>query len=209
MRAVTIGAPLLAVITALLVARCVAAGPAQSVASHHHHPQEGTSAVSTPVSAVSTPITTPSGSFNATDVAWLQLMIPMTEQAVRLLDLAPDKTADPRITRLAESLSADHRAELRRLHGLLDRSGVPYVNVHEGHNIPGMVTTDELKVITEAEGAAFDRLFADHTRDYLKQSVLVAQGEQGSGADADTKAFAAAMAKTHTGELARLAGLGD
>jgi hypothetical protein len=39
--------------------------------------------------------------------------------------------------------------------------------------------------------------------------VLVAQGEQGSGADADTKAFAACMAKTHTGELARLAGLGD
>ncbi|GAA1267902.1 hypothetical protein Psi02_09780 [Planotetraspora silvatica] len=202
MRAVTIGAPLLAVITALLVARCVAAGPAQSVASHHHHPSGGTSAVSTPA-------TTPSGSFNATDVAWLQLMIPMTEQAIRLLDLAPDKTADPRITRLAESLSADHHAELRRLHGLLDRSGVPYVNVHEGHNIPGMVTTDELKVITEAEGPAFDRLFADHTRDYLKQSVLVAQGEQGSGADTDTKAFAAAMAKAHTGELTRLAGLGD
>jgi uncharacterized protein (DUF305 family) len=202
MRAVTIGAPLLAVITVLLVARCVAAGPTQSVASHHHHPQEGTSAVSTPAA-------TPSGSFNATDVAWLQLMIPMTEQAVRLLDLAPDKTADPRITRLSKSLSADHRAELRRLHGLLDRSGVPYVNVHEGHNIPGMVTTDELKVITEAKGAAFDRLFAELTRDYLKQSVLVAQGEQGSGADTDTKAFAAAMAKAHTGELTRLAGLGD
>jgi uncharacterized protein (DUF305 family) len=202
MRAVTIGAPLLAVITALLVARCVAAGPAQSAVSHHHHSREATSQVSTPSA-------TPSGSFNATDVAWLQLMISTTEQAVRLLESAPDKTADPRITRLSKSLSADHRAELQRLHDLLDRSGVPYVNVHEGHNIPGMVTTDELTAIAEAKGAAFDRLFAEHTRDYLKQSVLMAQGEQASGADADTKSFAAAMAKAHADELTRLAGLGE
>ncbi|GAA4599168.1 hypothetical protein GCM10023194_78530 [Planotetraspora phitsanulokensis] len=202
MRAVTVGAPLLAMITVLLVARCVAAGPTSSAASHDHHPQEATSAVSAAAA-------TPSGSFNATDVAWLQLMIPMTEQAVRLLDLAPDKTADPRITRLSRSLSADHRAELQRLRDLLDRSGVPYVNVHEGHNIPGMVTADELKVITESKGDAFDRLFAEHTRDYLKQSVLVAQGEQGAGADGDTKAFAAAMAKAHAGELTRLTALGE
>src|SRR5262245_30007323 len=107
MRAVTVGAPLLAVVTVFLVARCVAAGPTSSAASHHHHPGEEATAVSAPAA---TPSGTFNASFNATDVAWLQLMIPMTEQAVRLLDLAPDKAADPRITRLSRSLSADYRA---------------------------------------------------------------------------------------------------
>ncbi|GII56244.1 hypothetical protein Pth03_46330 [Planotetraspora thailandica] len=208
MRAATIGVPILAVITAVLVTRCVAAGPPSHSAAHHLSAQ-AQAPIPGGVNGASAPAAAPSGSFNATDVAWLQLMIPMTEQAVLLLDMAPAKTSDPKIAVLSKSLGAGNRAELQRLHELLDRSGVPYVNEHEGHNLPGMVTTDELGLISAADGAAFDRLFAQHTREFLMQSVLVAKGEQGAGGDADTKAFAASMAEAHESELTQLEGIGE
>ncbi|GAA4585968.1 hypothetical protein GCM10023194_30450 [Planotetraspora phitsanulokensis] len=205
MRAGTIGAPILAVVTVLLVTRCLAAGPA----AHSSHLAAQAQAVQPIPGGAPAPAVASSDSFNATDVAWLQLMIPMTEQAVRLFDLALDKTSNPEIVSLSKTLGAAHRAELEHLHRLLDRSGIPYVNVHEGHNMPGMVTAADLEAINAADGAAFDRLFAQHARDFLRQSVLVAQGEQDQGADADTKAFAATMAEAHAGELTGLEGVGQ
>ncbi|MFC7647310.1 hypothetical protein ACFQX6_47410 [Streptosporangium lutulentum] len=63
----------------------------------------------------------------------------MTEQAQRLLELAPAKTSDPQLTRFAADLVADRRTTLQRLRDLLRRSGIPESNEHEGHDIPGMV----------------------------------------------------------------------
>ncbi|WP_248959811.1 DUF305 domain-containing protein [Sphaerisporangium perillae] len=205
MRAGTIGAPILAAVTALLVTRCVAAGSA----AHSSHLAVQAQAVQPIPGGAPAPAIAPPDSFNATDIAWLHLMIPMTEQAVRLFDLALNKTSNPEIVSLSKTFGAAHRAELRRLHSLVDRSGVPYVNIHEGHNMPGMVTAADLEAINAADGAAFDRLFAEHARDFLRQSVLVVQGEQDEGGDADTKAFAATMAEAHAGELTRLKGVGQ
>ncbi|GLW12570.1 hypothetical protein Misp01_76980 [Microtetraspora sp. NBRC 13810] len=196
MKAATVGAPVLAVLSLLLVARCVAAQPTHSAADHL--------AVAQP--AV-TPVVTASGAaatFNATDVAWLQLLIPMTEQALPVLDAARGRTTDPRLLGLAARMGVEHRAQLRTLRDLLRRSGTPGVNVHEGHNMPGMVTPAELADGERAEGAGFDRFFTEHIGEYLRQSVLVAEGEKGSGADRDTKAFAAAMGRARAGELAQL-----
>ncbi|MFC6577889.1 DUF305 domain-containing protein [Planomonospora parontospora] len=239
MRTSTVGAPVLAVVALLLVARCATADPPHPAAHSAGYPVAAGSgsaahpAVVDPGSAVD-PVPAPAsgpgsgsapapgsgsgsapapgsvsagtvpGAFNATDVAWLQLMIPMTEQTLDLLVSAPERAADPEVARLAAELDAGHRAQLRTLRGLLKRSGTPPVNVHEGHDMPGMVTPAELAAVNRAEGAAFDRLFTEHVGEYLRQSVQVARGEQGSGADRETRAFAAAMERARAGELTRL-----
>ncbi|GAT67851.1 DUF305 domain-containing protein [Planomonospora sp. ID91781] len=249
MRASAVGAPVLAVVALLLVARCATADPPHPAAHPAGYPVAAGSgsaahpAVADPGSAAD-PVPAPAsgpgsgsapapgsapalgsgsgsapapeavsagtvpGAFNATDVAWLQLMIPMTEQALDLLVSAPQRAADPEVARLAAELDAGHRAQLRTLRGLLKRSGTPPVNVHEGHDMPGMVTATELAEVNRVEGAAFDRLFTEHVGEYLRQSVQVARGEQGSGADRETRAFAAAVERTRAGELIRLTGLG-
>ncbi|MBG0814145.1 DUF305 domain-containing protein [Planomonospora sp. ID82291] len=194
MRPSTVGAPVLAAVALLLVARCTAADPPPHPAAAHPVPS------STAAGAVP-------DVFNATDVAWLQLMIPMTEQALDLLASAAERAADPEVARFAAETGAGHRIQLRTLRGLLKRSGTPPVNVHEGHDMPGMVTAAELAVLHRAQGAAFDGLFAGHIGEYLRQSVRVARGEQASGADRETRAFAGAVERTRAGELTRLAGL--
>ncbi|MEU3168031.1 DUF305 domain-containing protein [Streptosporangium sp. NPDC006930] len=197
MKASTIGATVLVVLTVLLVSRCVAAEPPTHSAANHPSSRSGPDALPTPTGSAP-------GSFNGTDIAWLQLMIPMTEQAVRLLELAPGKTSNPKITRFAEENVADHRTTLGRLRDLLRRSGVPESDEHEGHDIPGMVIPDDFAALRRADGAAFDRLFTRDAREYLTQSVLVAKGEQKSGSDRETRAFAATLEKDHGDRLTRL-----
>ncbi|GAA4197965.1 hypothetical protein GCM10022252_47640 [Streptosporangium oxazolinicum] len=197
MKVSTIGASVLVVLTVLLVSRCVAAEPQTHSAVNHPPSRSGPAALPTPTGSVS-------GSFNGTDIAWLQLMIPMTEQAARLLELAPGKTSNPRLKRFAEEYVADRRTTLQELRDLLRRSGVPESNEHEGHDIPGMVIPNDFAALKRADGEAFDRLFTKDAREYLTQSVLVAKGLQKSGADPETKAFAAALEKTYSGQLPRL-----
>ncbi|MEU8272538.1 DUF305 domain-containing protein, partial [Sphaerisporangium sp. NPDC049002] len=151
---------------------------------------------------------TAAGDFGPTDVAWVELMIPMDELALRMLALVQDRSSDPGMRKLAARISTVHRSELVKLRQLLLRSGVPETNPHQGHNMPGMVTPEELATIGRASGAAFDRLVTEHLREHLKQSVVVAQGEQRSGANQDTKALAATMEKTRSSQLGDLERLG-
>ncbi|GIH27463.1 DUF305 domain-containing protein [Acrocarpospora phusangensis] len=161
-----------------------------------------------PPTAVQSAVSAEPGSYNATDVAWLQLVIPMTEQALDLMDTTATKTSNPRVVQLAADIAADHRTQLTQLRDLLRRSGNGETDIHDGHDLPGIVTPDDLLLVTKTRGPAFDRLFAQHIGDYLRQSVLVAKGEQDSGADPATKSFAASLSAARKAQLARLTGNG-
>ncbi|WP_053175832.1 DUF305 domain-containing protein [Nonomuraea sp. SBT364] len=186
---------------ALLLAACPAcSSPAgeRAPAAHGSHAPSGTHAPSR---------THPGAGFNATDTAWVQLMIPMIERTLPLLDLAARRGTGG--TRgLAAALGRAHRAELDRLRKLRDDAGVSPVNVHEGHDMPGMVTASQLDDLRAAGGKAFDELFARRLREHLDQSLKVTRGERGSGSDPRALALAADLVRSRTGQLAQLARLG-
>lgn len=187
----------------LAVAGCGAPGEdrAPAVGGHHaSHPAP------TPVGSSTAPAVGPSstGGFNGTDTAWVQLMIPMIERTLPMLDLAERQAADPAVGRLAASLATAHRAELARLAELRRTAGVSDANVHEGHDMPGMVTAAQLDAMRAADGKTFDELFLRCLRDHLDQSVLVTRGERGSGADPRALALAADLERSRTTQLARL-----
>jgi uncharacterized protein (DUF305 family) len=131
-------------------------------------------------------------------------MIPMIERTLPMLDLAERQAADPAVGRLASSLAIAHRAELARLTELRQAARLSDVNVHEGHDMPGMVTAAELDAMRSADGKAFDGLFLRCLRDHLDQSMLVTRGERGSGADPRALALAADLERSRTTQLARL-----
>ncbi|MDQ0369558.1 DUF305 domain-containing protein [Catenuloplanes indicus] len=142
--------------------------------------------------------------FNGTDVAWIQLMIPMTEQLVPLLDIAAARAGEQPLRDLAARLRDTHRAEAGELRALLARTGLPDVNPHEGHNMPGMVTPDEVTALAQAQGAAFDEGFTTSLRDYLAQVAMVSGSESEVGADPQTTALAARIAADRAKDLAEL-----
>ncbi|MFD9128548.1 DUF305 domain-containing protein [Kitasatospora sp. NPDC059571] len=144
------------------------------------------------------------GAFGPTDVAWLQLLTPMTDQAVRLAALARTRAADPRLRTLAAAVATGHGAELSRLRALEQRAGVAGTDVHAGHDMPGMTTAAEYTAAEQASAGAFDRIVEDRMREYLDQSVRLAGSEGANGSDPAVKQLAADLARTRAAELGEL-----
>ncbi|MFD5693276.1 DUF305 domain-containing protein [Streptomyces rubiginosohelvolus] len=157
----------------------------------------------------SPPTGTPTATSTATDVGWVQLMTPMNQQAVKLLTLAAERAAEPRVRDFAVRLRTGQEAELVRLRALLTRMGLPATDVHAGHDMPGMVTVRDLEAARAAEGPAFDRIVLVQIRDHLRQSARVSRSEITSGGRADARELAAALVtarETSLAELERLPG---
>lgn len=177
--------------TAMLVAGC-AGGPSRTTGDAAPQP-------SAPIAASPT-----AGAFSPTDIAWLQLTAAMTQRLLPVLDLVPTHTTDPIWRRLAARVQASTRADLNRSRDLLTQAGAPTTNPHEGHDMPGMITADELAVLRSASGRTFQRLLAAHLRAHLAQAVTIAAAEQRAGVHPDTTALATAVIRTGDGDLARL-----
>jgi uncharacterized protein (DUF305 family) len=154
------------------------------------------------------PSTAEASGFSPTDTAWLQLMIPMNERVLPVLDLAARDGSIAAVRKLGEELAAAHREELTHLRDLRSRAGVPDVNVHEGHDMPGMPTAAQLDALRAARGERFDRLFVAYVRAHLDQSLKVTRGELTAGTDPRALSAAEALADTRTAQLRSLARVG-
>ncbi|MFJ9111484.1 DUF305 domain-containing protein [Streptomyces sp. NPDC102283] len=148
----------------------------------------------------------PSGTASAvpTDIGWVQLMTPMNQQAVKLLTLAAERAAEPRVRAFAVRLRTGHETELVRLRTLLARMELPLTDVHAGHDMPGMVTEQDLEAAHAAEGTAFDRFVLVRIRDHLRQSAQVSRSEIAAGGRAEARELARALVTAREAFLAEL-----
>ncbi|MEV1159893.1 DUF305 domain-containing protein [Micromonospora chokoriensis] len=145
---------------------------------------------------------------NGTDDAFIQLLIPMNEGALALIDHVDTRPpgADPSLRALLGDLRQAHQAELRDLRGILAAGNVPELNIHEGHQMPGMVTTaslDELRATPDAEVPS--RAVA-LLRAHLAQTVVLCRGEQTAGGSPELKALAGRIQQARATELSALDG---
>ncbi|MFI7658238.1 DUF305 domain-containing protein [Micromonospora parva] len=164
----------------------------------------GTPPVSAPPATVAPTPSGTAGSFNPTDIAWLQLAAAMAERLLPVLDLVPARTTDPAWRRLAARVAATQRADLDHARRLLAEAGAPTTNPHEGHDMPGMVTAEQVAALRSATGAQLHRLLAGHLRAHLTQSVRIAAAEQQNGVQPATVALAAAITRNATAHLTHL-----
>ncbi|MFD9699927.1 DUF305 domain-containing protein [Lentzea sp. NPDC059081] len=132
--------------------------------------------------------------FNSTDTAWVQLMIPMNEQLLPALDVAP-----PQLREFAAELRTSHTGELARLRELRDRAGLPDTNLHAGHQMPGLVSAADLLAIRSDPASLAKKL-----HEHLDQTAKLARSEQENGTDAATKSFAASIESSRRRQLDRL-----
>jgi uncharacterized protein (DUF305 family) len=124
-----------------------------------------------------------------------------------VLDLATKQAADPAVRKLAAQLSAGHRTELARLLALRTRSGAPTTNLHEGHDMPGMMTEPEIVALSKSHGAAFDRLFEQNLKEHLDQSIVLAKGIATAGKEPAVKQIAASIQTSRAAQLEQLSAL--
>ncbi|MEV0132388.1 DUF305 domain-containing protein [Dactylosporangium sp. NPDC050688] len=144
------------------------------------------------------------GDFGGTDIAWVQLMIPMDEQLLPVLDLVSQRSADPALTRLAAQLRSRYTSEIEQLKALRAKAGLDATNPYAGHRMPGLVDADTLAAIGAAAGAEFDRKAAACLREHLEQLASLARSELSNGTSAPVKDLARQVADSRSAGLAVL-----
>ncbi|WP_433552537.1 DUF305 domain-containing protein [Micromonospora zamorensis] len=152
------------------------------------------------------PAPTASVVLNSTDDAFIQLLIPMNEGALALIDHVDTRSAgaDPSLRALLGDLRAAHQAELRDLRGLLAAGNVAEQNIHEGHQMPGMVTDASLAELRAAPDTEVPSRAAALVRAHLAQTVVLCRGEQTAGGSPELKALAGRIQQARAAELSAL-----
>jgi uncharacterized protein (DUF305 family) len=147
----------------------------------------------------------PPGAFGATEQAFVQLEVATDDQAVKLLDLGAKRAASPRLRAFAATVAADRRTELAELRGLLDAASVPVLNIHQGHDMPGMTTEAELTGLSATSD--FDATFVELVEAHLAESERVAKSAVRAVTNAPTKDLATRMVSERASALEQLDGL--
>jgi uncharacterized protein (DUF305 family) len=167
----------------------------------------GSSAASAPPPPPASTVVATDPAFNPTDLAWIELMVPMDEQLLRVLAMAEKQAASPAVRMFAASVAVGHQAELTQLIALRTRAKAPTANQHEGHDMPGMMTEPEVVALSNTNGPPFDQLFEKNLKEHLEQSIIVARSIHTAGQEPAVKTLAAAIEHTRATQLTQLAAL--
>ncbi|GGO04175.1 DUF305 domain-containing protein [Micromonospora parathelypteridis] len=195
-------------VVATLVATALAVGLAQGWGRTDRAPEAPPAAGPPAAAPPAAPVTTASVLLNSTDDAFIQLLIPMNEGALALIDQFETRPADadPSLRALLADVRVAHQAELRDLRGLLAAGNVAELNIHEGHQMPGMVTDTSLAELRAAPDAEVSSRAAALLRAHLAQTVVLCRGEQNAGGSPELKALAGRIQQARAAELSTLDG---
>ncbi|MCU7725113.1 DUF305 domain-containing protein [Actinoplanes sp. KI2] len=150
------------------------------------------------------PAPTTATQFGGTDLAWIEINIAMDEQLLPLLGLVPRSSGSPGVQALALQVQAFTTAELSSLRALHDQAGLPAVNPHKGMEMPGMVTPQQVTDAQALFGKRFDADALKLIRAHLEQGQNLADSENKSGVEPQTRALALQVLRTRSAALTTL-----
>lgn len=153
------------------------------------------------------------GTFNDTDVMFLQMAIPQHEQGIELAALAADRARDGGVRDLAAAVEATQTDELADMKGWLrdwdqPLAADPDPHAHAGHG--GMHATDPEVLATlrhTPAGPDFDRTFLNLFTGHQHGAVELARMEARAGKYPGATALADRIVDSRTAEIRQLARL--
>jgi uncharacterized protein (DUF305 family) len=208
--------PVLATATALTLAAC--SGSSSSPSGHEGMPGM-TSTTSPPVT--STPASpAAAGPHSQADVDFATGMIPHHRQAVTMAEMALSKATSPAVKELATAIKGAQDPEIRAMSGWLTGWGRPVPSGSGGHDMSqmgspsssgsstsgtngmgGMMTDQEMQQLSNATGAAFDRMWLQMMIKHHQGAVAMSQTELATGTNAEAKKLAQVIIDAQTREI--------
>ena len=150
---------------------------------------------------------------NFADVMFAQMMIPHHEQAVTMADLADTRASDPLIIDLALEIKGAQDPEIALMSSWLDAWGAERLSsddalgAHGSHGMAGMLSDQQLQALSQAEGSAFDTLFARSMMEHHEGAVQMARDVLDAGSDPEVAALAREIIVTQEKEILQLQAL--
>jgi uncharacterized protein (DUF305 family) len=172
-------AVLAALAMALFLSGCTT--PASDGHTDHTHGAESSSASGQPAD------------HNDADVTFATMMIPHHEQAVEMAAMAPERTTNADVIKLAQTISAAQGPEIETMKVFLVQWNAGEEPSHEGHDMSdmqGMVDGATMEKLKTLNGEAFDELWLQSMIAHHEGAIAMANTEVKDGANADAKKLA-------------------
>ena len=137
----------------------------------------------------------PPPAFNATDVMYLQMSLDYIRQGDQVVELAEQRTADPRVRALITELGGQWQTEAGTMQRWLTGwqqppSADPSAGAHAGHGDLHSLRPADIAELEAARGADFDRTAVSLLLGHLHNCVEVARMEATGGQYPPAKALA-------------------
>lgn len=148
---------------------------------------------------------------NAADIEFFERMIPHHGQALEMTALVPARSSNEDVHLLAERMEISQTEEIARMQEWLTARGLPSVDPghHGAHDMPGMLTEEQLAELGQAQGVAFDRLFLEFMIYHHQGAVTMANElyTRGGGLEPASDRFAREVISDQGIEISRMLGM--
>ncbi|CAN5150176.1 DUF305 domain-containing protein [soil metagenome] len=177
-------AVLAALAAILFTSACNNPPPAQDGHTDHSHEDDQAPVISGEPAA-----------YNADDITFASNMVPHHEQAIELSALVPERSTNPEVIQLAQTIASVQEPEIATMKAFLVQwnENPDTQTGHEGHDMSGMsgmVDAATLARLESLTGAEFDTLWLQSMIAHHEGAVEMAQTELTSGENVDAKALA-------------------
>lgn len=150
--------------------------------------------------------------YNAADARFMQGMIGHHAQAVEMVALIPERSSSAMMKLLGMRIDVSQTDEMDLMRHWLEDRGLPPPDPHAHHMhgatlMPGMLTPEEMKRLTEAKGPAFDRLFLEGMIKHHRGALTMVEelfASPGAGQDSEIYAFASDVDADQRMEIDRM-----
>ncbi|TMQ91460.1 DUF305 domain-containing protein [Actinomadura soli] len=142
--------------------------------------------------------------FNATDVMFLQMMVPHQEQGVKLVRLAERHSVRPEVKTLAAAIETTQVAEAREMQQRLRGWRRPLraeSHEHAAHGGMPETTDAELAALERTPPDRFEREFLNLLIGHQDDAVQMARLETGRGEDAWTRRLAERVDRSRSAQI--------
>jgi uncharacterized protein (DUF305 family) len=177
---------------------------------------------STPAaSSASSASATASSEHNDADIAFVQGMIPHHAQAIEMAQMAIQKANSPQVKQLATAIQQAQQPEIDQMNGLLatwsvtstpptsgmagmDPGGMTGMNpggTSSTSAMPGMMSSTQMQQLSQASGAAFDRMFLQMMIEHHTGAITMAETELAKGRNTQAKALAQRIIDAQRAEI--------
>lgn len=149
------------------------------------------------------------GPHSSADITFTTDMIPHHRQAIQMADLAVAKATNAEVRSLATEIRTAQAPEIEKMSGWLAGWGapVPGASTHPGMpgmSMPGMMSAGDMKALSQASGAAFDKMWVAMMIKHHSGAIATAKTELATGRNADAKALAQSIIASQSAEIVQL-----
>lgn len=137
--------------------------------------------------------------FNQADVMFMNMMIIHHDQAIKMAELAPNRTDNEHILELSRNISEAQRAENNQMAKWLRELG--YQRPRDGHRMAGMASQNQMQELSNSEGSEFDQLFSDLMITHHEGGINMAMSFSRRGKNTELVEMERQMIETQQNEI--------